>query len=118
MHSERDGPSGRSGSSYAPNRRRGRGRGRGQDGARNRAGAGGQRGRGANGAPHDNNCRYCDIPGHWARECRKKQWDEAHLVQPGDDEEPAMLMAQVTAVSVESERIGGHVFLNEARAKV
>src|SRR3954470_18900980 len=38
-----------------------------------------------NGAPQDNNCHYCGIPGHWARECRKKQRDEAHLVQAGDD---------------------------------
>jgi hypothetical protein len=119
MHHECDGTSGSSGRSYVPNRHRGRGRGRGQDGAHNKAGGeGSQHSRGTNGAPRDNNCRYCGIPGHWARECRKKQRDEAHLVQAGDDEEPAMLMAQVTAVSVEPERIGGHVFLNEERAKV
>uniref|UniRef100_A0ACD5X227 Uncharacterized protein n=1 Tax=Avena sativa TaxID=4498 RepID=A0ACD5X227_AVESA len=119
MHCEHGGSSGSSGSTFVPNRRRGRGRGRGQDGARNKAGEGGQRGRSVNGAPKDNNCRYCGIPGHWARECRKKQRDEAHLVRPGDDDdEPAMLMAQVTAISIEPERIGGHVFLNEERAKV
>lgn len=118
MHLERDGPSGGSGSTYVPNRNRGRGRGRGQDSARNRPGEGGQRGRGANGAPHDNKCHYCGIPGHWARECRKKQRDEAHLVQAGGDEEPAMLMAQVTAVSMQPERTGGHVFLNEECTKV
>jgi hypothetical protein len=43
MHRKSDGPSGgSSGSGYVPNRRRDRGRGRGQDGARNRAGEGGQ----------------------------------------------------------------------------
>jgi hypothetical protein len=65
MHRKSDGPSGgSSGSGYVPNRRRDRGHGRGQDGARNQAGEGGQRGRAANGAPQDNKCRYCGIPGH------------------------------------------------------
>jgi hypothetical protein len=80
MHRERDSPSGNSGSSYASNRRRGRGRGRCQDGVHNKPGEGGQHGRGANGTPRDKNYRYCGIAGHGARECRKKQWDEAHLV--------------------------------------
>jgi hypothetical protein len=39
-------------------------------------------------------------------------------VQAGDDNEPAMLIAQVIDVMMDPERIGGHVFLNEEHVKV
>ena len=48
-------------------------------------------------------CRYCGKRGHWARDCRKKKREEAHLVQRGpedDGAEPALLMAVVTSAAV------------------
>jgi hypothetical protein len=43
--------------------------------------------------PDRDKCRYCGKKGHRARECRKKQRDEAaaaHLTQHEDDEEPGL----------------------------
>ena len=97
--------------------------------------------------PDRNKCRYCGKKGHWARECRKRQRDEAakaaaapaaaNLVQAEEDDDgPAMMMACVQEV-VEGDarplvtvqpptptsgdsgaRTGGHVFLNEERAVI
>jgi hypothetical protein len=40
-------------------------------------------------------CKYCGKKGHWAKECRSKIRDEAHLAQVDeDDTEPALLMAR------------------------
>uniref|UniRef100_A0ACD5ZX98 Uncharacterized protein n=1 Tax=Avena sativa TaxID=4498 RepID=A0ACD5ZX98_AVESA len=78
-----------------------------------------------------NNCRYCGKKGHWARECRKKQRDEAaaaappataNLVQAEEDEGPGLMKACVEEVLECPEntmtRTGGQVFLNEERAIV
>jgi hypothetical protein len=86
-------------------------------------------------------CHYCGKKGHWARECRKKQRDEAaaasaNLVQAEQEEDgPAMMMAIVEEVLEHAEEgaitaltaaqpleittcTGGQVFLNEERAIV
>ncbi|KAM0916826.1 hypothetical protein ACQ4PT_009866 [Festuca glaucescens] len=92
-------------------------------------------------------CRYCGKKGHWARECRKKQRDEAakaaaapaaaNLVQAEEDDDgPVMMMACVQEVVEGDARplvtvqpstptsgdsgacTGGHVFLNEERAVI
>jgi hypothetical protein len=64
---------------------------RGKDGARGGNGKGGPR--------RDGNCRYCGKAGHWARECRKKERDEAngeaHVAEAEEDADPALLMAVV-----------------------
>jgi hypothetical protein len=72
-------------------------------------------------ASRDDECRYCGKKGHWARECKKKKRDEAHLAHDADDDGqddyPALLMAVVTATLLEQEHVGGQVFLNETRAE-
>jgi hypothetical protein len=77
------------------------------------------------GAPRrDGNCRYCGIKGHWARECRKKERDEANgvaHVAEAEDDDPTLLMVQVTPSPEElaAEEEGDLVVhLNEERAKV
>ena len=75
--------------------RRGRGRGRGRGGR-------------GNGKADDDKCRYCGIPGHWARDCRKKKREEAvNLTQAegADDEDPALLIAQVCTITNDGERV-------------
>ena len=48
-------------------------------------------------------CRYCGIAGHWARDCDKKQREEAYLVQGGgDDDGGALLTTQVCTIPVPS----------------
>jgi len=97
---------------------------------------GGSSGEPVSGAAKKDKCKYCGKKGHWARECRKKKRDEAHLAQTAEEEdEPSLLMAventatdDVTPVHVEAaERvaprvapvhIGGQVFLNEECAVV
>jgi hypothetical protein len=52
-------------------------------------------------------CRYCEKKGHWAKECRSRLRDEAHLAQ-GEEEEESMLMvaiAEVNAISSLSPQI-------------
>jgi hypothetical protein len=81
-------------------------------GAGKRGGGGGSRGRGrssgvARHAAWDgkgvvqpkkgDKCKYC---GNWAKECRSRLRDEAHLAQVDeDDTEPALLMARGTLTS-------------------
>jgi len=67
----RDG-AGASSSSTSRSHDRGRGRGR---GGRGQSAQGG----GGRGVSHDT-CRYCGLVGHWAKDCRKKKREEAHLV--------------------------------------
>lgn len=83
--------------------------------------------------PDRDKCRYCGKKGHWARECRKKQRDEAaaHLTQHEDDEEPVLHMATVVEivhataarpvvpglVVAASMLTGERIFLNEERAR-
>ncbi|XP_071685113.1 uncharacterized protein [Lolium perenne] len=47
------------------------------------------------GSKKDDTCRYYDKKGHWARECRKKKREEAHLAKIDDDANPSMLLAEV-----------------------
>jgi hypothetical protein len=107
-----DGSSGSSGGTASG--KQGRNKGRGRDGARDKGKSTG------GGAQKDDECRYCGKLGHWARDCRKKKREEAHLIKEGDDEDvhAAMLMAELCPAGDEPERMGGHVFLNEERAKV
>jgi hypothetical protein len=46
-------------------------------------------------------CRYCGKKGHWAKECRSRLRDEAHLAQAEYDEEPMLNVAtaEVNATS-------------------
>ncbi|KAK1609895.1 hypothetical protein QYE76_033568 [Lolium multiflorum] len=92
-----------------------------------------------NGDVDKEHCRYCGKKVHWARECRKKQCDEAastavNLIQAEEDDEgPGLMMACVEEVIQlmgeqavaptaappvinSATRTGGHVFLNKERA--
>ena len=63
-------------------------------------------------------CRNCGKIEHWARDCKEpRRQDRAHLAQD-DEEEPALLMAQVCAINTEAEDRGGRVVLDEPRARV
>jgi hypothetical protein len=101
------------GSSGSGDRRHDKGRDRGKDGT--------QKDGGMSHASRDDECRYCGKKGHWARECKKKKRDEAHLAHDADDDGqddyPALLMAVVTVTLLEQEHVGGQVFLNETRAE-
>ena len=37
--------------------------------------------------------------GHWARDCRKKKREEAHLVRGGADDDEALLMMQACTMA-------------------
>jgi hypothetical protein len=93
---------------------------------------------GATGETDREKCRYCGKKGHWARECRKKQRDEAaaavaNLTQKEDNREDGLYMATVVVELADSEATdaalaitatpdspssGEQVFLNEERAHV
>jgi hypothetical protein len=90
----------------------GRNKGRGKDGR--------DKGKTSGGASRDDECRYCGKLGHWARDCRKKKREEAHLVKEGgdEDEQPALLMARICLASDDPEHADGAVFLNEEHARV
>nr|XP_051190220.1 uncharacterized protein LOC127303539 [Lolium perenne] len=105
---------GSSGGGSGNDRRREKGRHCGKDGQR--------RDGNPSGAARDDECHYCGKKGHWARDCRKKKREEAHLVRQADrddghDGDPALLMAVVTAASLVPDTVGSQVFLNEARAE-
>ena len=89
----------------------GAGRGRGNGKQRNPQGGGGRghgggRGSGGPATPkRKGNCRYCGIPGHWAKECRKKEREQreqsnqqANVAQV-DVEQPGLLLATCAVVS-------------------
>jgi hypothetical protein len=85
---------------------------------------GGRAGNGKGGPRRKGNCRYCGKAGHWARECRKKERDEAggeaHVAE-AEDGDPALLMVQVTPSPGElgtDEEGDTVVHLNEESAKV
>ncbi|XP_040254011.1 uncharacterized protein [Aegilops tauschii subsp. strangulata] len=90
-------------------------------------GQGGGRGNGGPATPKQKgNCRYCGIPGHWAKECRKKERDQreqpdqqANVAQV-DVEQPGLLLATCAVVNGESvnggaREPGTEIFHNEAR---
>lgn len=79
-------------------------------------------------ATKEDQCHYCKKYGHWQRDCRKKQRNEAaHLVQTHEEdgeEGPILMMAQVAPnpsplhSELASEHEHQHVFLNEVKATV
>ena len=81
---------GSSSSQAGRTRGRGRGRGRGRFPATQRRG---------NRDTLRNTCHYCGVAGHWARDCRKKKREEAHLVQGVDEDDAALLMMQACTFS-------------------
>ena len=60
-------------------------------------------------------CRYCGVAGHWARDCRKKKREEAHLVRAegaeahlvrgGDDEDDSALLMMDTCTIATSPQL-------------
>ena len=64
-------------------------------------------------------CRNCGKVGHWARDCKEpRRQERAHLAQD-DEEEPALLMAQVCAINTGAEEDqSAHVVLDEMCARV
>ncbi|XP_072150820.1 uncharacterized protein [Setaria viridis] len=89
-----------------------RGRGGGRGGGRDKTGRGGRQ-KGWDGAPREkkgnggarsnsrdvvrDECRYCGVCGHWAKECPKRRRDSAHLAQ-AEEEEEAHTLLLATAV--------------------
>ena len=72
-----------------------------------------------------NECRFCGKKGHWARECRKKRDEQAHVVQTeGSEGEQALLVATTMIVSMTpaeaaSSTLGSlGIHLNESRLYV
>ena len=61
----------------------------------------------------------CGKIGHWARDCKEpRRQERAHLAQD-DEEEPALLMAQVCAINTGAEDDqSARVVLDEPRARV
>ena len=87
-----------SSSGGAGNKRGGgsRGRGRANSGVRQAPGAG----EGTGQPKKSDKCKYCGKKGHWAKECRSRLRDEAHLAQADEeDNEPALLMARAMLTS-------------------
>lgn len=80
---------GASSSQAGRGKQRGRGRGRGNSGARGTK----------NRDTSKDTCWYRGIAGHWARDCRKKKREEAHLVRGGADNDDALLMMQACTVA-------------------
>ena len=63
-------------------------------------------------------CRNRGKIGHWAHDCKEpRRQERAHLAQD-DEEEPALLLAQVCTINTEAEDRGGRVELDEPRARV
>ncbi|XP_048532461.1 uncharacterized protein LOC125511199 [Triticum urartu] len=96
----RDGSSGSGGGAPTGSRGHGRGGGRAQSGGGNRGRKPSQAGRGAS---NGGKCRYCNMSGHWIRDCRRRKADEAaaamtNLVQDDVDGGPAMMLARVEPV--------------------
>ncbi|EAZ37695.1 hypothetical protein OsJ_22037 [Oryza sativa Japonica Group] len=98
---EKGTPSGSGGSGGGGNKRTGgsRGHDRGKGGTRQAAGPGD----GSNQPKKTDKC-YCGKKGHWAKECRSRLRDEAHLAQGEEEEEPMLMVAtaQVNAISSSS----------------
>jgi hypothetical protein len=87
-----NGGSSSTGGSSAPGNDQARGRGRGRGHGRNGGCHGGARsGRGGRTIANDE-CRYYGNTGHWARECKKKSDEQAHVAQ-ADEGDEALLVA-------------------------
>jgi hypothetical protein len=71
--------------------RQGRNRGKDRDDKRST----GEGSNASGGSKKDDTCRYCGKKGHWARECRKKKREEAHLAKNDDNADPAMLLGEI-----------------------
>ena len=85
---------------------------------RKKSGEGGSDRAAARDCQRDDTCRNCGRRGHWAKDCwkPKRNGNRAYLAQAEeDDEEPALLMAQVSettpalALTVQQSEAPGHV---------
>ena len=85
---------------------------------RKKGGGGGSNGKAAARNLSHDKCRNCGRYGHWAKDCRSPKKAQAYLAQGEEEDEPALLMAQVCALSDAQEPPPSHVHLDEPRAQV
>ncbi|KAK3147062.1 hypothetical protein QOZ80_3BG0277590 [Eleusine coracana subsp. coracana] len=94
------GSHGGSGGSSGGRRGASQGRGRGTGGFKQATGPG----EGSSPAKKSDKCCYCGKKGHWAKECRSRLRNEAHLAHADEDEEPMLMVAtaEVNATASDS----------------